>query len=75
MDAAVARAKHEIQGKRELAWLTAKLQRAEKIPDLAEIIEPDQERDPEEVAAERRARQRAFGRQLPKRTWSEWRQQ
>ncbi len=74
MDAAVARAKHERRGQRELAWLTAKLQRAQKIPELVEILDPDDERDPEEVAAERRAQQRAFSAELPRRTWSEWQQ-
>lgn len=57
------------------AWLMACWSRAEKLPPLHEVLDTLTPRDPEEVAAERRAQLRALRKTLPQRTWAQWQQQ
>ena len=74
MKGAFARLERDNRIHKETAWLTATLTRADKIPPLHDLLAFDEPRDPEEVAAERRAQLRTFSATLPKRTWEEWRQ-
>jgi hypothetical protein len=74
MKGAFARFERDNRIRKESAWLTAILSRADKIPPLHDLLAVDEPRDPEEVAAEQRAQLRTFSATLPKRTWEEWRQ-
>lgn len=71
MKAARARLVRERTDRLEAAWLVAALQRQNKLPPLASLISPPPKLTPRQVIA----RLDAMTAGLPKRTWSEWRNQ
>ena len=64
MQASRNRARRQV----EMVWMCAVLNRADKLPELAELLDGKAPPEPEEL----QAHMRALSETLPSRSWEEW---